>query len=63
MYSTHQFVSSTDRYGVYGTEEFQINHLSKKLKLPLEDVLKAVQEVGFDTDEVEEYIRDRYNRS
>ena len=62
MYNFSQFVSSTDRFGIYGTEEHQVHHLSKKLKFPVEDILKAVQEVGFDKDEVEEYIRDRYNR-
>lgn len=63
MYNMQQFVSSTDRFGLYGSEEFRLNQLSKKLKLPLEDIFKAVQEVGFDEEEVEEYIRDRYNRS
>ena len=63
MYNMQQFVSSTDRFGLYGSEEFRLNQLSKKLKLPLEDIFKAVQEVGFDDEEVEEYIRDRYNRS
>lgn len=63
MYNMQQFVSSTDRFGLYGSEEFMLNQLSKKLKLPLEDIFKAVQEVGFDEEEVEEYIRDRYNRS
>jgi hypothetical protein len=58
-----QFISSSDRFGLYGSDEFQLNQLSKKLKLPLEDIFKAVQEVGFDEKEVEEYIRDRYNRS
>lgn len=63
MYSMNRFVSSTDRFGIYGTEEYQLNHLAKQLRLPLEDVLRAVQEVGFDPEEVEEYIRDRKNRS
>lgn len=63
MYNMYQFVSSTDRFGQVGSEEYRINDLSKQLKLPLEAILKAVQEVGFDPDEVEEYIRDRENRS
>jgi hypothetical protein len=58
-----QFVSSTDRFGLFGSEEFRVNELSKKLRLPVEAVIKAVQEVGFDEEEVEEYIRDRENRS
>lgn len=62
MYNYQSFISSTDRFGVYGTEEYQIQKLAKKLKSPVEDVIKAVQEVGFDPEEVGEYIRDRYNR-
>ena len=63
MYNMQQFVSSTDRFGLFGSEEFRVNELSKKLKLPVEAIIKAIQEVGFDEEEVEEYIRDRENRS
>lgn len=63
MFNMQQFVSSNDRFGFDGSDEFRLNQLSKKLKLPLDDIFKAVQEVGFDEEEVEEYIRDRYNRS
>ncbi|RYZ24427.1 MAG: DUF3606 domain-containing protein [Chitinophagaceae bacterium] len=62
MYSTTHFVSSNDRFGVPGTVEFQINELARKLKLSVQEVLMAVQEVGFDRDEIREYIRDRYDR-
>ena len=63
MYNYTNFISSTDRFGVAGTDEYHIQKLSKKLNYPVEDILKAIQEVGFDQDEIEEYIRDRYNRS
>lgn len=63
MYNIQQFVSSTDRFGLFGSQEFRVNELSKKLRLPVEAIIKAVQEVGFDEEEVEEYIRDRENRS
>ncbi|ANE49788.1 DUF3606 domain-containing protein [Flavisolibacter tropicus] len=63
MYNYTSFISSTDRFGVFGTEEYQIQKLARRLKAPIEDILKAIQEVGFDQDEIEEYIRDRYNRS
>ena len=62
MYNYTSFISSNDRFGLYGNEEFKINQLARKLKYPLEDILKAISEVGFDPEEVEEYIRDRYNR-
>jgi hypothetical protein len=62
MTNYSRYISSNDRFGVPGTYEFEINELSRKLKLPLQDVLQAVQEVGFDRDEVREYIRDRYDR-
>ena len=63
MYNYHNYVSSTDRFGSEGTVEYQLQLLAKKLRVPLESVLLAVQEVGFDIEEIEEYIRDRYNRS
>jgi hypothetical protein len=62
MFHYTHFLSSNDRFGVPGTPEFEINELARKLRLPLQDVLMAVQEVGFNRDEVREYIRDRYDR-
>lgn len=62
MYNMHNYVSSTDRFGFHGTEEYKIERMSRKLGVPIEDVLRAVQEVGFDQQEIEEYIRDRENR-
>jgi hypothetical protein len=55
--------ANSDRYSFSRSEEYKLESLTAKLNYPLEDILKAVQEVGFDKDEVEEYIRDRYNRS
>jgi hypothetical protein len=46
-----------------GVDESKIEMLVRKLKYPFEDILRAIQEVGFDIEEIEEYIRDRYNRS
>ncbi len=63
MYNSANFTASTDRFGAAGSTEDYVHNLSKKLRIPIEDILMAVQEVGFDEDEVEEYIRDRYNRS
>lgn len=54
---------SNDRSGIYLTYENEIRDLSKKLKLPIDDILSAIQEVGFNEDEIEEYIRDRQERS
>lgn len=62
MYSYNSFGSRSDRYGTYGADEFKVESLAKKLNYPLEDIMRAIQEVGFDKDEIEEYIRDRYNR-
>ncbi|RYY98669.1 MAG: DUF3606 domain-containing protein [Chitinophagaceae bacterium] len=62
MYNFTNYLSSHDRFGVPGTVEFQINELARKLKLPLEEILMAVQEVGLDRDEIREYIRDRRDR-
>ena len=63
MRSYNSFFSRSDRYGNYITEESKVEELIRRLKYPLEDILRAIQEVGFDIHEVEEYIRDRYNRS
>ena len=52
----------TDRYQVQGGDDTQLDHLISTLKYPIEDIMRAVQEVGLDREEVEEYIRDRYNR-
>lgn len=55
--------TGNDRFSIYGSHEEEVLELSKKLDLPVDDVIAAVQEVGFDNDAVEEYIRDRYNRA
>jgi maltoporin len=57
------YIQSSDRYSVGNNDNFKVEYLVQQLNYPLEDILRAVQEVGFDSDEVEEYIRDRYNRS
>lgn len=62
MYNIHNYVSSTDRFGFQGTEEYKIERMSRRLGVSIEDVLRAIQEVGFDPEQVEEYIRDRENR-
>ena len=63
MYNYTNFISSTDRFGVLGSDEYQIQKLARNLKYSVEDILKAIQEVGFDPEEIDEYLRDRYNRS
>ena len=60
MFQYSQFAS--DRYGISGNDE-QLENLAKKLKYPIEDIIRAIREVGYDREDVEEYIRDRYNRS
>lgn len=52
-----------DRTGIYLTHEIEIRDIAKKLKFPIDDVLSAIQEVGFNEDEIEEYIRDRQDRA
>ena len=62
MYNYNPFAPAHDRTRTYIAHENKIQNISKQLDLPVDDVLAAVQEVGFDVDEIEEYIRDRYNR-
>lgn len=54
---------ANDRYNHRKTNEEDLAALTRKLNFPMEDILRAVQEVGSDREAVEEYIRDRYNRS
>jgi hypothetical protein len=53
----------SDRFGIYSTHENEIRDIAKKLKYSVDDILSAIQEVGFNEDEIEEYIRDRNDRS
>jgi maltoporin len=53
----------SDRFSIFNGNENEIRRLSKKLDYSVDDILSAVQEVGFDEDEIEEYIRDRQERS
>ena len=52
-----------DRFGIYTENEETVKQLAKRLKYSVDEVLNAVQEVGFDEEEIEEYIRDREERS
>jgi hypothetical protein len=63
MHSYQNFMAATDRYNTRGADSETLHHLTHKLKFPVEDILRAVQEVGTNADDVEEYIRDRYNRT
>jgi hypothetical protein len=51
-----------DRFRLLSDYEGEIRTLAKKLKYPVDDILVAIQEVGFDEMEIEEYIRDRQER-
>ena len=55
--------NSNDRFGIYITHESEVRKLSRKLNYSIDEILTAVQEVGFNEEEIEEYIRDRYDRS
>ena len=59
---TYYRLTGNDRYRISTKDEKKMERLADKLNYPIEDILRAVQEVGFDEEEVEEYIRDRYNR-
>lgn len=62
MYKFNPFAPAHDRTGTYMNHAVKIQNISRQLDLPVDDVLAAVHEVGFNVDEIEEYIRDRYNR-
>lgn len=51
-----------DRFSIFSDHENEVRKLARKLSYPLDDILVAIQEVGFNEDEIEEYIRDRSER-
>lgn len=51
-----------DRFAIYSDHENEVKSLASKLRFSVDDVLVAIQEVGFDEDAIEEYIRDRSER-
>ena len=53
---------NNDRFSIFSDHENEVRSLAKKLRYPLDDVLVAIQEVGFNEEEIEEYIRDRRER-
>lgn len=53
---------NNDRFSIFSDHENEVRNLAKKLRYPLDDVLVAIQEVGFNEEEIEEYIRDRRER-
>jgi hypothetical protein len=55
--------NTNDRFGIYSTHENEIRAIARKMNQSIDDILSAIQEVGFDEDEIEEYIRDRNDRS
>jgi hypothetical protein len=54
---------TNDRFGIYSTHENEIRAIARKMGYSVDDILSAIQEVGFNEDEIEEYIRDRNDRS
>jgi hypothetical protein len=56
------YKSNGDRFSIFASYEQEIRVLSRKLNYPVDEVLSAIQEVGFDEAEIEEYIRDRNDR-
>jgi hypothetical protein len=57
-----RYKANNDRSGLYLENENEIHQLSRKLKFSIDEILSAIQEVGFNVDEIEEYIRDRNDR-
>ena len=53
---------NNDRFGIFSDHENEVRSLARKLNYSVDDILVAIQEVGFNEDEIEEYIRDRYER-
>ncbi len=54
---------NNDRLGIFTAHEEEVRTLSRRLRYSVDDILSAIQEVGFNEEEIEEYIRDREDRS
>ena len=56
------YQNNSDRFSIFAAYENEVRSLSKKLKFSVDDILSAIQEVGFNEEDIEEYIRDREER-
>jgi Protein of unknown function (DUF3606) len=56
------YKNNRDRFSIYLTNENEMRKLSRKLNYSLDEIMAAVQEVGFNEEEIAEYIRDRNDR-
>ena len=51
-----------DRSRVAGNEEYELQHVAEKLGVSMEEVRKAVEQVGNDRQKVEAYLSGRKKR-
>lgn len=51
-----------DRFSIFSDHENEVRKLANKLRYSVDDIIVAIQEVGFDEEDIEEYIRDRTER-
>jgi len=55
--------NKADRSGLTPYDDFELQHIANTLKVSAEEARKAIEEVGYNLEDIEEYIRDRRNRS
>ncbi|HEY6956186.1 MAG TPA: DUF3606 domain-containing protein [Flavisolibacter sp.] len=48
-----------DRSRVSGSEEYELQYLAEKLNVSTEEIKKAIEQVGNNREEVEQYLRGR----
>jgi hypothetical protein len=48
-----------DRSRVAGNEEYELQYLAEKLNVSVEEVRKAIEQVGNNREKVEEFLRNR----
>ena len=46
-----------DRSRVSGSEEYELEYMAEKLNVSIEDVRRAIEQVGNSREKVEEYLR------
>lgn len=62
MISHRNIREHASRIREYSSIDSEVQFLSEKFNFSVDEVLAAIQEVGFDRDEIREYIRDRRDR-
>jgi len=63
MSNNKEWDGEAKRTGVPSYDDYELQHIANQLNVSPEEARKAIEEVGYKLEDIEEYIRDRRNRS